>query len=68
MYGRHTDRSGMLIGTPSQTNNYLDTKCTPKHIAFCLPRQRRPQRRRRALDELRSPNAMPTIKIFSMLD
>ena len=30
MYGRHTDRSGMLIGTPSQTNNYLDTKCTPK--------------------------------------
>ena len=31
MYGRHTDGNGMLIGTPSQTNNYLDMQCTPNY-------------------------------------
>jgi hypothetical protein len=36
MHGRHTDRNGMLIGTPSQTNNYLDTEMHPKTYCTLL--------------------------------
>ena len=45
----------MLIGTPSQTNNYLDTKMHPK--TYCIraaPLRKEKTRRRRALDKLES--------------
>jgi hypothetical protein len=58
----------MYIGTPSQPDSYLDTKCTPKKHFACVAAFTKNANGGPALDRPDSEITVSTIKIFSMLD